>query len=193
MNSEYHPFLRVGRWLRRIRHRRGYGVHSPFSFDLISSVIYNKDEYYSYDGLRKKLDSHGKDEDSGLIEKDLKLLFRLANFQEAKTITLSGDSSIIRAYLRAACPKAEILGNSSSSEYSDLYYFDSAGNLPSIFHLSASALIIVRGIHRDEASEARWAHLKASEEITLTFDLWRFGLALRRPKLQKQDYKINYF
>ena len=30
------PFI----WLRRFRHRCGYGVHSPFAFNLITQVIY---------------------------------------------------------------------------------------------------------------------------------------------------------
>lgn len=29
-------------WLKRIRHRKGYGVHSPFAFDFITRVIYGK-------------------------------------------------------------------------------------------------------------------------------------------------------
>ena len=29
-------------WLKRFRHRKGYGVHSPFAFDFITRVIYGK-------------------------------------------------------------------------------------------------------------------------------------------------------
>lgn len=29
-------------WLKRIRHRKGYGVHSPFAYDFITRVIYGK-------------------------------------------------------------------------------------------------------------------------------------------------------
>ena len=29
-------------WVKRFRHRKGYGVHSPFAFDFITRVIYGK-------------------------------------------------------------------------------------------------------------------------------------------------------
>lgn len=41
------PFI----WLARFRHRCGYGVHSPFAFDLITNVIYERTPYYAYSSL----------------------------------------------------------------------------------------------------------------------------------------------
>ena len=38
------PFI----WLYRFRHRCGYGVHSPFAFNLITHVIYETTPYYKY-------------------------------------------------------------------------------------------------------------------------------------------------
>ena len=48
------PFI----WLYRFRHRCGYGVHSPFAFNLITHVIYESTPYYKYEELvtaQKKL------------------------------------------------------------------------------------------------------------------------------------------
>lgn len=48
------PFI----WLYRFRHRCGYGVHSPFAFNLITHVIYETTPYYKYRELaaeQKKL------------------------------------------------------------------------------------------------------------------------------------------
>jgi len=53
-------------WLKRVRHRKGYGVHSPFAFDFITRVIYGK----SVDGGRYV--SKGKES-----QKVRKLLIRL--------------------------------------------------------------------------------------------------------------------
>ena len=39
------PFI----WLYRFRHRCGYGVHSPFAFNLITHVIYESTPYYKYE------------------------------------------------------------------------------------------------------------------------------------------------
>ena len=35
----------------RFRHKRGYGVHSPFVFDLITSVIKEKAVYYDFERI----------------------------------------------------------------------------------------------------------------------------------------------
>lgn len=196
MNKEYHPLLRLFRWFRRIRHRQGYGVHSPFAFDLITNIIYNKESYYAYEKLSELLTLSGTDEISRLREKDLKLLFRLANFQEASRMFLVGASPVVRAYLLAARPKAQYSSSVNAAEskvLSDLFYYDSTKELPTEFKLPESALIIVRGIYSDKCSTDKWNNLKQSKDITITFDLWRFGLAFKRPKLQKQDYEINFF
>lgn len=41
-------------WLKRFRHRRGYGVHSPFAFDFLTYVVYERGEYYAYRELKKR-------------------------------------------------------------------------------------------------------------------------------------------
>ena len=42
-------------WLSRIRKRKGYGVHSPFAFDLVTNVLYNKEKYYAYEEMDRGL------------------------------------------------------------------------------------------------------------------------------------------
>ena len=43
-------------WLMRVRHRRGYGIHSPFAFGFVTGVVYEDGAYYGYEviegGLR---------------------------------------------------------------------------------------------------------------------------------------------
>ena len=40
-------------WCCRFRYRKGYGVHSPSDFYLITTVIYEKLPYYAYEELGK--------------------------------------------------------------------------------------------------------------------------------------------
>ena len=44
------PFI----WLSRVRHRCGYGVHSPFAFELITCLFYEKTPYYAYKELAQE-------------------------------------------------------------------------------------------------------------------------------------------
>ena len=42
-------------WLMRIRHRCGYGVHSPFAFRFLTDVVYERTPYYAYSTLDEAL------------------------------------------------------------------------------------------------------------------------------------------
>lgn len=196
MDTEYNILYRFTRWLRRFRKRRGYGVHSPYAFDFITGVIYNAETYYAYDQLRRslpyslsRLDEY--DPESGLTAKDLRLLFRLANFQEASTILLQGASSTVAAYLQAARTTATFLPVPSAADVdapiADLVYYDQA---PAA--LAPGRMTIVRGIHRDAAARRQWQTLCQHPAVTLTFDLGRFGITLYVAHLTRQHYTVNY-
>lgn len=194
MPHEYHLLPRTLRWLRRIRHRCGYGVHSPLAFDFITGVIYNKDEYYPYATLRRplqasltRLDEY--DPVSGLTAADLRLLFRLTNYQSPTTITLLGASPTISSYITAARTTARL---TAEPDHAELIYCDTPNLIPNL-QPTPSRMLIVRGIHTTPAATTLWRQLQASPTTTLTFDLHRFGIALTRPKINHQHYIVNYF
>ena len=54
MHTDYSPLRRFSQWLSRWRHRRGYGVHSPWAFSWITQVIYNDMAYYAYADLQRR-------------------------------------------------------------------------------------------------------------------------------------------
>ena len=66
-------------WLRRIRHRKGYGVHSPFAYDFIRQVLEEHDAYYAY----SVIDSRLKWWQRFRYRRHQHLLFRLHNFWTA--------------------------------------------------------------------------------------------------------------
>ena len=209
--NEYNFFLRVMRWLRRFRKRCGYGVHSPFAFDFITGVVYSNDIYYAYARLRQplvasiaRLDEY--DPISGLTAKDLRLLFRIANWAEPARLHLYGASPTVEAYIQAARPTAACHPSAAGPTliYLDSTdYIDNAANAAGIGSKDRSAgdgpyigpgdTLIVRGIHADNAARQRWEQLKASEGSPVSFDLGRFGVIVSRAKINRQDYIVNYF
>jgi len=109
--------LRKGSLLyRSIRYRKGFGVHSPFVFNLITKVIEEKCSYYSFydiELLRKQLlfkegeitypdrQNKGKRKTRSISEivkresirpKHGALLFRLANYFKSKNILQIGTT-----------------------------------------------------------------------------------------------------
>lgn len=94
-------------WFRRFRYRKGYGVHSPFAFNLITFVIYEKLSYYAYKPLadiRKEIlnnyPSSGKQLNT---QKADKLLFRLVNYiQPENMIEIGTHTGLSTLYLASA-------------------------------------------------------------------------------------------
>lgn len=200
MSGEYHLMRRLWRWVRQFRHRCGYGVHSPLAFGLITDVIYNADAYYAYERLRRplvpsasRLDEY--DPESGLIAKDLRLLFRLVNWQEPSHILHNGRGAL-PDYLHAARPSARLESYEAVSAASPLPSATGAFRYCDAPHaiapLQPGDMVVVRGIHPHDGSDL-WEKLKTTQGVVLSFDLGRFGILLNRPKMNVQHYVVNYF
>ena len=109
------PFI----WLYRFRHRCGYGVHSPFAFNLITHVIYETTPYYKYRELaaeQKKL-APQKDRMWSYESVEVKrLLFRLVNYAQPATIVDAGIPAASSLYLKAAKGGADYTAAADLSE-----------------------------------------------------------------------------
>ncbi|WP_300729779.1 hypothetical protein [uncultured Bacteroides sp.] len=100
-------FLRGWNWVRRFRHRCGYGVHSPSDFFLITFVVYEKMPYYAYSHLhqeRKKVERFPH-----YREKTDKLLFRLVNYFQPDSVLEFGTGSGLETVYLATARKTPLL------------------------------------------------------------------------------------
>lgn len=79
-------------WLRRFRHRCGYGIHSPWVYTLVSDVILQRMPYYAYDSLPDV---------EGWRRKDLQLLLRLANHFQPDEVEVKGYGKLSADWLKA--------------------------------------------------------------------------------------------
>jgi len=94
---------------RKLFNRKGYGVHSPFVFDLITNVVADRCAYYSCDDIaliRKQLTQthesiHCNEKEMsvskavkryGISRKEGDFLFRLTNHYKPRTILATGSS-----------------------------------------------------------------------------------------------------
>jgi hypothetical protein len=127
--------------------KTAHGIHSPYVFQLINEVIYNKSSYYIYGpaeaqrrrfledstvlqvedfGAGSKFGKSNKRRISSIARNSLKskkyaqLIFRLAESRQAERILELGTSLGLTAlYLSYACPKAEIYTVEGSKSISD--------------------------------------------------------------------------
>ena len=111
------PFI----WLYRFRHRCGYGVHSPFAFNLITHVIYESTAYYKYEELAKAQKQLELEKDKRWkyeSKKVKRLLFRLVNYTQPETIVDAGTLAASALYLKAGKEGADY---TSASDLSELF------------------------------------------------------------------------
>ena len=120
--------IRIENWCRRFSHRRGYGVHSPADFYLITSVIYEKLPFYAYQSLHQCRGPEAVG--AGYREKVDKMLFRLANYLQPHTWVDDGEDNRCTArYIEAACPNMRRLS---------VGQVEAEGTCPDLVHLGST-------------------------------------------------------
>lgn len=175
MNRFTNPII----WLYRIKHRCGYGVHSPFAFRFISDILYESLPYYAYRELDKDLSW----KEMFRIRKHLHLLLRVSNWQQPKLIYCPASSNDVMRYLKAGCKKATIT-DIIKEEKIDLCWL----NKPSeeiITYLHEHSILILGNLREHK----EWF---LSLPSVVSFDLYDVGIAFFDPKYNKQHYIINF-
>ncbi len=201
-----HPFV----WLRRIPHRRGYGVHSPFAYNFITRVIYEKTPYYKYADLRVQEKTRMGQERADWLYEPLKvkrLLFRLVNYARPRTIVDAGHLSASSLYLKAGCLKAGYIGMrepgdlclDAGSSVDFLYIHDYQDPVFSLvaFELCAShacetSVFVVEGIGYTPRMRQLWQRIRQDERVGITFDLYDLGILFFNKAMNKQDYIVCF-
>ena len=194
-------------WMKicRIHRKGGFGIQSPFAFNLVTGVIYEDGEYYAYESLSDL----SKQNNASWREKDDRLMMRLANDHQPRNCLLWGDdSSLVREYIKtgkAECKQVVILDNKKEAflDYANKY----AGNFDLIYVSSpqwvevfceilslcgSSTLLVVRNINSSRAVHRKWNALINDKRCRVSFDLPTMGLVYFYPKLNKRDYVIDF-
>ena len=95
---------------RKLRYRKGFGVHSPFAYDLITTVIEERYRYYSYNAIElylkktlyPRMDRTKTYHQKKMEQKKTRLLFRLVNRFSPQTILEIGTAwGISSLYMNA--------------------------------------------------------------------------------------------
>ena len=200
------PFI----WLARIRHRCGYGVHSPFAFELITDLIYEKTPYYAYRQLaaeQKKQAPHRGKGWNFETRKVNRLLFRLVNRYQPQTIVDAGVLSASSLYLQSGKVGADYVFASELSELFleagapvDFLYLHNEKNpvfVEDVFGICAArstvrSVFVVHGIHSSRAMKACWKRMQNDARVGVTFDLYDVGILFFDTSKIKQHYKVNF-
>lgn len=188
-------------WLRRFRHRCGYGVHSPYAFDFIAGVIYERSAYYAYSRLDQLLPRWTRR--LGLRPRKLmRLLFRLANFAHPRRGLLLTADEVARAYMQAAVPSARwSLDMADAPAAFDFVYLDCPPSVsPATPADGSSPSLLLDRVHPDSvlvlgrlrSNLPLWQGLLADPRVAISFDLYDVGILMFNKRLNRQDYIVNF-
>lgn len=178
------------RWYRYLFCRKGYGVHSPFVYDLITNVIEEKRPYYCYDSLQKKYLALRKKNGDFLSRKEYELLFRLANrFKPANSLIVANDNGLSVMYLAASSKdmicRTDIGGVEKQDMIVCLVFQKNIVN-QLIEYAKEDTVMAVYNIRKDRAL---WKTVCADVKVSVSIDLGRLGLLFFNPKLHRKTYK----
>lgn len=180
------PFRNPLTWLLRFRHRRGYGVHSPFAYEFITQVIYSPGRYYAFEWLDLQYRYWERLLHVRRMAVD-HLLFRLANWRQPRLTCAPEAGKRELSYLHQGCLHAELAAEGRRAQSDLLYVSTLRGDETDL--LCADGLLVV---DRLRENKAQWQRLKEEERVRVTFDLHDVGIALLDGGLQRQDYVINW-
>jgi len=155
---------------------KGHGVHSPFVFSFITSVLNSKelsqedDNADKYRALVNSMISFYKP--IALMELELNPLNKanvLEEIEKAKTIGL--------LYLKQNKNTADLM-----------LYFNAA-----IKKVNTHSILIFENIHNSKEMEASWEQIKMHKEVKLTIDLYKLGIVFfRQEQLEKENFTIRF-
>lgn len=195
------PFV----WLRRIRHRCGFGVQSPSDFSFVRDIVYEDWPYYAYPELAKEVHDkrysaqpHWFDEPKRLRP----LLFRLTNFVQPRQIIVSGYQLASSCYMKRACRKALFSVNPEpgAPALPTLLYISNWRKPSDVEHtfetylpmLDEHSVIVVQGIGYSCAMRKLWKRWKEDGRTGITFDLFHVGIIFLSQNRIKQHYLVNF-
>ena len=165
-------------WIRRWRHTRGYGVHSPLAFRIVKECIRSDRRYGFY--CDAYLDFEYHNDRRGL--RHARLIIRLLNLLRPSHVWLPDTDKRIITAIKMIMPKMRL---TTRKEY-----------------IKDTDFIII--FNRADASEC-WEKMDGQEEcgmlffgksddisegVTLEFESKDFHILLRRPGMQKVKYGI---
>lgn len=173
------------------RSKNEHAVHSPFVFKLITDCFYNRSAYQAYQKFSNKdhkakflvrLGDYFKHH-KRILSKNTPTSHKRALGLQAKPLQFKTTENL-RAYL------TEI------SKYPSLIYLDSTAHeeaaLSQIFKsCHRDSLIVMPSIGQHQKQQQQWKQLKAAPEVSVSIDLFHWGLLFFRTEQPKQHFTIR--
>ena len=211
--------MKLGDWINRKRHNRGYGVQSPSAFFFVTQVLRERLPYYAYATLDKAA------RECNASTRLMRELFRITNHHNPSSCIAVGSTAAACA-MALAKPSASTLhiGSKATDTVADIFSAcnctQQQGNAPQLLeatlgntplgmlyigqcphrketvatamhHANANSIIVIEGIHNDSATLKWWEQLVADKQTVITYDMYSFGILFFNKERIKQHYTLK--
>ena len=201
-----HLFFKIKTYLNyHLRAVNAHGLHSPFLFDFYNEVIAAKKEFYFFKQFRRILSAYTK----FISEADALFLYRWVAFYKPNSVFVASEN--FPASLALAVPSNQkSLSVSSLRHFSnqELNVFEglgvslSEGHLADLIYLEEIdaftkdiiliyKCVIIRKPHQNELKDNIWKELCSLKDISISIDLFQFGILLFDKKISKQHFVVK--
>ncbi len=201
-----HLFFKIKTYLNyHLRAVNAHGLHSPFLFEFYNDVIAAKKEFYFFKQFRGLLSAYTK----FISEADALFLYRWVAFYKPNSVFVASEN--FPASLALAIPSNQkSLSVSSLHQFSpqELNIFEgvgvslSEGHLAELIYLEEIdaftkdiilnyKCVIIRKPHQNELKDNIWMELCSLKDISISIDLFQFGILLVDKKISKQHFVVK--
>ena len=211
--------MKLGDWINRKRHNRGFGIQSPSAFFFITQVLKERLPYYAYPAL-DNVAGGGR-----ARKRHLRELFRITNYQHPNNCISIGavDAACAMALARPSVQHCAIAPGKITADAQQLlsergcHIVDSAKHLPAIIeqmgpvgmlyinatndayplvkaalpHTNNNSIIVVDGINRNKTIREWWQQLVNDSATIVTYDMYSYGLLFFDKEKRKQHYTLK--
>lgn len=96
-------------YIKRWRNKRGFGVHSPFAFHLITEIIREKYPFYNFDIIDEAVKSYCEEENRHITTNKFHILFRLINHLHSNRVLEIGTYNGLSTLSMALCGNEKVI------------------------------------------------------------------------------------
>lgn len=212
---------RIGDWVNRQRHNKGYGVQSPSEFFFVTQVLKERLPYYAYTHLEEIAENKKRS------KKHLKELFRITNYHSPSNCIAIGSATAACAMATArpsaekycitnydindkqhdllACNNCKVIKGDTVKQLETILkelkkigvlYIGNCDERAELLEIAlrytnAKSFIVIDGIHRDKDVERWWKNVVEDPETIVTYDLYSYGILYFNKERYKQHYTLK--
>ena len=185
-------------WLSRWNKCRGFGVQSPWAYQMIRYVINEHWPYYAYELFENHVPKFSES-----VLKLGCLYFRLSNFRQPDKVLCYPDAGEYEQFFKCGCRKSGVdaVGSGFFSDENvttvELLRISPVGDYQKVFEealkkVDEQSVVIIEDIHRDRPLRDFWKHVVDDDRVVISFDLYYCGIIFFQKRRYKENYIVNF-